>query len=460
MRMTKILVTIGPSSEVMHILYRMIKEGADGVRINFAHGNVESRIKYVKTVREIEKKLETHIPIIGDIQGPTFRLGDIEEFRVKRNDVIYLVNASKGNAKEKLVPLPNTRLYDSIEEGDIILIEGGRLKFYVERLLEDKIQCKVLNDGVIRSRKTVTIYGKEPDVVPITNKDIKDVEFSVKHGLDYLALSFVRRANDVKLLRDLLSEKGGEEIKIIAKIETKQAVRNLHEIIKVSDAILIARGDLGMYFDLAEIPKIQEYIVRESIKYGKPVILATQILESMVSNPMPMRSEVVDAFNAVKQGVDALLLTSETSIGSYPVEAVKWLRKIIEEGEKDLCLQVEGVNETIYDKFAKGVCLLANSIGAKVIAYTRKGNTARRISRYRIRNPTIVVTNSEKVARQINILWGIRPLYVEASDYNEAWFKAFEKLKSKGIIAYGDIVILTTGLREGATDLVKIEIVR
>ncbi|RLF24077.1 MAG: pyruvate kinase [Thermoprotei archaeon] len=460
MRMTKIIVTVGPASCSTSTLIKMIREGADVMRINFSHGTLEEKEEYVKAIREAERIMRGYVPIIGDLQGPTFRIGDVDPFDVKHGDTVFLVNSSKGSAEDKVIPLPSARMYFMIEEGDLILLEGGRIKLRVDRVLDDRIRCTVLNDGCIKSRRTITIYGKEPKVPPITDKDVRDIEFAIEHGLEYIALSFVRSSYDIRLLKDILEDKGGDDIRVIAKIETRSAVSHLEEIVDASDVVLVARGDLGMYFDLAEIPKIQETVIECCIKKGKPVILATQLLESMVNSPMPTRAEVVDVMNAVKQGVDALMLADETSIGRYPVDSVRWLRKVIEEAEKDLDVEMENPEETIYDKFAKGVAFLASSIRGKVIAYTRGGTTPRRLARYRIKVPMYAVTSNLKVARQINLLWGIRPLFVEAKDYQEAWAKAIEELKRAGEISYGDILVYTTGLVEGSTDMVRIEIVR
>ena len=301
--------------------------------------------------------------------------------------------------------------------------------------------------------------GKELYTSAITEKDLKDIEFCINNDVEYIALSYVKSADDVKALREILKRKNREDIKIIAKIETKSAIRNLDSIIEKSDIILIARGDLGMHFPLEEIPKLQKEIIAKSLSRGKPVIVATQLLESLVTSPTPTRSEIVDIMTAVCDGVDALLLTNETAIGRYPIEAVRWLRRVIEKYEEKSCIKVPGINETIYDKFAKGITLLAESMNAKIVAYTRRGNTARRLSRYRPSTPLIVIASSDKIARQISLLWGVKAYPKRINDTKNIWNIMSEFLKQKGEIAYGDIVIMTIGLREGTTDLVRIEII-
>ncbi|OYT51957.1 MAG: pyruvate kinase [Desulfurococcales archaeon ex4484_217_2] len=355
-----------------------------------------------------------------------------------------------------MISLPDKRTYNQIEEGDEILLDDGKITLLVDEVLADKIKCLVLNDGIIKSRRTFAIKGKEVSGPALTQKDINDVKYAVSKGFDYVALSFVRSIGDIERLRKLLRELGEEDMKIIAKIETRSAVEKIDEIISEADAVLVARGDLGMYFKLVEIPKIQELIIKKALAYGKPSIVATQLLESMVNNPIPTRSEVVDIMKAVEQGADALMLSNETAIGKYPVESVRWLRKIIEASPP--CERViEGVNETIYDKFAKGIVLLAESLGAKIVAFTRSGATARRLSRYRPRVPVYTVTNDKRVSRQLKILRGISSCYLEDASPENFWEKASKILEDKGELSSGDIVIVIRGMRKEATDLVRIE---
>jgi len=456
MKQAKIIATIGPASMNLDTITKLVREGVDAFRFNFSHGTYEEKDKAIENVRFVEEKFDIEIPLIADLTGPTIRLGEIEETYLRKGDVVYIINSYKGDSKSKHIPLPDKRTYNQIEEGDEILLDDGKITLLVDEVLADKIKCLVLNDGIIKSRRTFAIKGKEVSGPALTQKDINDVKYAVSKGFDYVALSFVRSIGDIERLRKLLRELGEEDMKIIAKIETRSAVEKIDEIISEADAVLVARGDLGMYFKLVEIPKIQELIIKKALAYGKPSIVATQLLESMVNNPIPTRSEVVDIMKAVEQGADALMLSNETAIGKYPVESVRWLRKIIEASPP--CERViEGVNETIYDKFAKGIVLLAESLGAKIVAFTRSGATARRLSRYRPRVPVYTVTNDKRVSRQLKILRGISSCYLEDASPENFWEKASKILEDKGELSSGDIVIVIRGMRKEATDLVRIE---
>ncbi|HIQ04025.1 MAG TPA: pyruvate kinase [Desulfurococcales archaeon] len=453
----KIIASIGPSSSDIHVLLRMAREGVDGFRLNFSHGTHEEKKREISLIREVESRLGKPIPIIGDLSGPSIRIGEVPVYEVKRGQKLKIIPALKGD--RNTIPLPSIDVFNALEEEDILLLSDGKIALRVEEVTLNHISAIALNDGVIKSRASIVVKGKEFHTSALTEKDLKDIEFCINNDIEYIALSYVRSADDVRALKDILGEKGREDIRVIAKIETKSAVSNLDQIVEEADVILIARGDLGMHFPLEEIPKLQKEITMKSLSRGKPVIVATQLLESVVYNPTPTRSEIVDVMTAVCDGVDALLLTDETTVGKYPIEAVRWLKRIIEAYEDRSCVKIPGVNETIYDKFAKGITLLAESMNAKIIAYTRSGNTARRLSRYRPATPLIAVASNIKVARQISILWGVKAYSKKVDNLGNIWDTIRDFLKQKGEIAYGDIVIMTIGLRKGTTDLVRIEMI-
>jgi len=457
MSKVKIIASIGPASRNIHTLLRIVREGADGFRLNFSHGTHDDKRYEVSMTREVERKVRKPLPIIGDLSGPSIRIGKVPAFTIKKGQKVKIILAEKG--EKDVIPLPNPDLYNSLEEEDVLLLSDGKIALRVDEVTLDYIEATALTDGQVRSSVSVVIKGKELHVPALTRKDLEDIDFCIDNDIEYIALSYVRSTDDIKALRDILRRRGREDIKIIAKIETKSAIKNLDSIIEEADVTLVARGDLGMHFPLEEIPKLQKEIITKSLSRGKPVIVATQLLESLVQNPTPTRSEIVDIMTAVHEGVDALLLTNETTIGKYPVEAVKWLKRVIKTYEDQSCVKVQGVNETIYDKFAKGITLLAESMNAKIVAYTRKGNTARRLSRYRPATPLIVIASNIKVARQISILWGIRAYSMKIDDTRNLWDIMSCYLKEKGEITYGDIVIMTIGLREGTTDLVRVELI-
>ncbi|RLG74985.1 MAG: hypothetical protein DRO14_05130 [Thermoprotei archaeon] len=288
--------------------------------------------------------------------------------------------------------------------------------------------------------------NKEFDIPPITERDLENIDFAIKHDFDYIGLSYVRRRKDIELLRDILRRKDAD-LGIIAKIETKSAVRNVKSIAESADVVLVARGDLGMNFGLEEIPHLQRLIVRSALESGKPVIVATQLLESLIEKPVPTRAEVVDVTVAVSEGVDALMLTGETAVGKYPLEAIRWLKRIVTAAEEKVEIYTNRRVLSLKARYAKGVAELAEDLNAKLIIYSIRGVTARLISLLRPSVPFFVGSPSNKQLRKLNILWGIKPLHVPANSYEEGLEKTYETLRIKGAVEVGDLVVLTYGLR-------------
>lgn len=461
MRRTKIIATIGPATNDLNTVIKLAREGVDIFRVNYSHGNADQWRQAITFVRQAEEKLGKPLPVIGDLQGPTVRTGKLDSpFQVRRGDTVYLKLSETGTAEKKEIPIPNRKVFELIEEGDIVVLGAGAVWLRVEDVQVDVARCQALNDGTCKSEQTFTILGKDIPLPCITEKDLADIEFSIEADVDYLALSFVRTSDDIRVLRDILQDKGKDNIKIIAKIETKSAVENLDSIAREADALLVARGDLAMYFPLEKIPQIQELIIRKALYYAKPVIVATQLLESMVEKPMPTRSEVVDVMAAVRQGADALMLADETAIGKYPVEAVRWLRRIIEEAEQRLEVQVDYPRGNIYDRFAHSVAQVALNLNAKILIYTRGGTTARRVSRFRPRTPIYVAASSRKLVRQLQLLWGVKPVHVqEGQDIWATLTKLLNELVKEKEVSIGDIVVMTGGIREETTNLMKVIIV-
>ncbi len=457
MKRAKIVATLGPASADENTVAAMIKAGVDAFRVNFSHGDEREWGRYVKLVRAVEERLDKRLALIGDLTGPAVRVGETSEpIRVERGLLVEfrLSESSDGS----FVPIPQKRLFDEIEEGDEVLIDEGRVRLRVTDVGIDSFRAQALIDGVIRPRKNLALFGKELGLPSLTERDVECAKFAVAADFDYLAMSFVKTGSDVRRLKELLEREGGGDIKVIAKIETKSGVENLESIVAETDAIMVARGDLGNFFPLEEIPRLQRNIIRTSLSLGRPVIIATQLLESMIVNPVPTRSEVVDVMEAVREGVDALMLAAETAMGRYPVEAVRWMRRIIEKIELEMGpARIESYGaETLYDRFARGIALLAESMGAKIAVYTRSGRTAIRISRYRPSTAIYAATGDLKVARQMSMLWGVAPMVVEARDRNEALENLLSRLKEEKLLSFGDIVVIAFGIREGATEVVRI----
>jgi pyruvate kinase len=443
---TKIIASLGPASCDLNTVINLCKEGVSGFRINFAHGNEELWKSMVENVLRAESICSKPLAIIGDLRGPSIRLGELNgQIAVKKGETIKLVLSERSEGRE--LPLPVKEVYEQLEVGDLIIMSDGKFRFRVSEIGEF-VELTALTDALISSRNTIAVANKEFDLPLLREKDLADIEFAVKNKFSYIGLSYVRGPSDLEMLRKVIKKSGGERTKIIAKIETKSAVKNLDEIVELCDAVLVARGDLGMNFGLEEIPYLQRKIIKRSIEIGKPVILATQLLESMIENPIPTRAEVVDISTATSEGVDALMLTGETAIGKHPVEAVRWLRKIIETTERKLTINkfrdVKGLNE----RFAKGVVELAEDINSKLVVFSKFGNTPRRMALLRPAVEFYVGTPDIEVARALSILWGIKAYEISALDYDEGLEKTYEFLKKRGELRFGDLVIMAYGLKE------------
>lgn len=459
-RQTKIVATVGPASWSEEMLSAMLREGVEAFRFNFSHADYERFELVAKFLRSYETPLRP-VTLVADLQGPVVRLGEFEELFVRAGErVTFCLPDAKSSG---CVPMEEP-VFQIASEEDLLLIEAGRLAFRVLRNDGRTMLAQALVDGVLKPRKTVAVKGKELPLPSPTPKDLRDMKFAVEHGFDVIALSFVRRREDVRRMREVLEDMGFEEVRLVAKIETRSAVEHLEEVLDAADAVLVARGDLAAYFELEQIYAIQEQILRRARAAGKPAIVATQLLESMVENPLPTRSEVVDVITAVRMGADALTLAGETAAGRYPLEAVRWLKRIILEAEK---ISGEGDElqprpENTYDVIAQGVVKLSEMLAGKVLAFSEKGNTARRLAKYKPKIPVYVYTNRAPTARYINLLRGVKPVYHPGlSKSSSALFESMlEHALNAGLVSSGDIVVFTAGRRAGATDLITVERVK
>jgi len=431
------------------VVINLCREGVVGFRINFAHGDESVWKVMIDNVFKAESFIGRPLALIGDLRGPSIRLGDVDtSYHVERGEVVNLVLKDVGSSEKREVPLPIREVYNKLEVGDIILMNDGRVRLKVSDILRDRIELTALTDAIISSRKALVVANKEFNLPLLREKDLSDLNFALSNGFNYIGLSYVRRGMDVKIVKDIIRKLGYEKVKIIAKIETKSAVENLDEIVEAADAVLVARGDLGMNFGLDEIPYLQKKIISKSLQLGKPVIVATQLLESMIENPVPTRAEVVDVSAAVSDGVDALMLTGETAIGKYPVDAIRWLRKIVETTERKLTINKFRDVSTLSAKFAKGITELAEDINAKLVVFSMYGNTPRMISLLRPSVDFYVGTPDIDIARSLSIMWGLRVYQVSASDYDEGLEATYELLKKKEELRLGELVILAYGLKE------------
>ncbi len=445
----KIVASLGPSARDISLVERMVQLGVAGFRINFAHGTPELWEKLVDNVRAVEAKLGRPVALIGDLAGPSIRLGVLHKpVRLQPGERAEIVLAEEApGGEEKRIPLPIARFFEAVEEGDILVLNDGRVRLRVVEVQPGLVVVEALTPAEITSRKAVVVAGKDIGLPALTRRDVEAVRFAVQKGFDYIALSYVRGAEDINTLKEIIMQHGGRQA-VAAKIENRSAVENLRQIVEASDIVIVARGDLGMNYGLEEIPALQELIVNTARSEGKPVIVATQILESMIESPVPTRAEATDIYVAVKQGVDALMLTGETAIGKYPLEAVKWLRRIARRAE-------EATRPARYPPrsrraaYAASIVEAAEKIGAKIIlAYTLGGTLPPLLAAARPTTRVVIGSPSAGIARRLAILWGLEPLVLQAGGYEEGLQGLERLLCEKGEIAIGDLIVETYRVKE------------
>ncbi len=455
---TKIIATLGPAINNYETLRRLIIEGVDAFRINYSHGNPSEWDNWVKMIRELSDELDHVVALIGDLPGPQIRIGELPEQELHAKDHVKLIYGEKTE-EEKIIPVNNPRVFEILELGDTILIDDGKIILRIIDIGEREAEAIVLNDAILAPRKTLVVFGKELDLPVISERDVELLKYTVTRRIPYLMASFIRSADDVSVIRDLLSSMNASWMGLIAKIETRSAVRNLREIITHSDAVVIARGDLGMHYSLEELPALQRRIAWESIMHGKPCIIATQLLETMVNYPRPSRSEVVDVMNAIYDLVDALLLTNETAIGKYPIETIKWVKRIISSVDRRIVnRRIEDARSKVEltdlaEKYALGLTLLAEKINAKILLYTKTATIPPQISRFRPQIEVYVGTTNKLIAEKLTIYYSLKPYYLRTQtsktlDYEQGVRILYQHLKNLGEINYGEIIAEAYGRRE------------
>ncbi len=452
MKRTKIICTIGPASENPRILTKLVQNGMNVARLNFSHGSYENHAQLIKEVRSISNKLDKPIAILQDLQGPKIRVGKLAE------PVTVKKGAQTTIGKDFDMDFDISK---SVKPGERILIEDGLIELKVMKVAGNNITCRVMNSGVIKSHKGINLPDSSITFPIVTAKDLSDLKFGLQHDVDYVALSFVRNGADIRNLKKLIQKylpKGKLPPKVIAKIERKEAVENFDRILREADGIMVARGDLGVEIADSQVPRIQKDLISKCNAQAKPVIVATQMLDSMIRNPRPTRAEVSDVANAVIDHADAVMLSGETATGSFPVEAVTEMRRIIEDTESspfdDMAgkpfTETDSVEDYKASLIASAVLRLAVGVGAEgIIGTTESGYTARFVSRERPSASILILTDREKVYRQMALLWGVRPLCVKSL----AAFKNVEALlnhfvteaKKLKLIKKGQKVVLVAG---------------
>lgn len=467
---TKVICTIGPSSETKEVLNKLIDAGLNVCRLNFSHGSYEEHQKKIDIIKELREQKELPISILLDTKGPEIRTGD---FSTK--DVLLETGQKFTITMEECIgdnfrcTVTYKDLIHDVKIGDKILIDDGLVAMEVVEITDKDIICVVLNTGILNNKKGVNLPGVMVNLPAITAKDKSDIIFGIKNDIDYIAASFVRKATDILAIREILEENGAEDIKIIAKIENQEGIDNISEILEVADGIMVARGDLGVEVPTEEIPILQKEIIRACNRMSKPVITATQMLDSMMRNPRPTRAEVTDVANAIFDGTDAIMLSGETASGKYPVEAVETMTRIARTTESRIdydnnLLQRKTYKETtITNAISHATCTTCSDLNAKaIVTATSGGYTARMVSSYRPKSPIIASTNNKKAYQQMSLLWGVFPIInSNSSSTTEIIDESVEQAIKQHLINNGDLVIITAGVpvgKSGTTNLLKVHI--
>lgn len=421
---TKIVCTIGPASQDKETLRRMISGGMDVARLNFSHGTYENFEIIIKNLRAVAKELKIPIAIMQDLQGPKIRVGKMPEggIHLTKGQEVKLTPKRKTGSKN-IIPITYKKLIQDVKPNGRILLKDGMIELSVTKIEKGEIYARVNNEGVITSHIGINVPTSSIKADVITEKDKKDLAFGIKHNVDFVAMSFVKKAKNIRELRDLIKKKKGHA-KIVAKIERHEAIRNLENIIEEADVIMVARGDLGVELYPHQVPILQKKIILESNKQGKPVITATEMLQSMLKNPRATRAEISDAANAIFDHTDALMLSNETAVGRYPVKAVRTLNKVATATEKELEKHQQFLPNITTEKpqpTAEALCAaaaqLAIDIKAKaIVSMTQTGFTARQVAKHRVYIPHIVLTPKENVQREMQILWGVNKVFVQKID--------------------------------------------
>ncbi len=471
MKKTKIICTLGPASDSEEVISQLIDAGMNVARLNFSHGTHEEHAEKIAKVKRVRKKKKAPIAIMLDTKGPEFRIGTFKQGKITLKDgAPFTFTTAKIEGDETKVSVSFEGMCDQMKPGDKILLNNGLMIFEVVKVKKPDVLCKTIVGGVLSNRKSMFFPDKELDMVYLSEQDKSDIAFGVEQGIDFIACSFVSKAQDIIDVREWLKKCGSPEgeIEIIAKIESRSGVNNLKEIINVSDGIMVARGDLGVEVPFEELPSIQKTIIHECRVHGKRSITATEMLESMIKNPRPTRAEISDVANAVYDGSSAIMLSGETAAGEHPVEAVKAMARIAVQAEITNCIAYIAPEEyhiqTLSEALSHSACTLANEIGAKlIVACTRSGYTAKLVSRFRPMIDIIGMTTDERAYRKLALSWGVIPIMSEEFYSVDVLFHFGKRAAiENGLVKKGDMIVLTGGTpngKSGNSNLINVETV-
>jgi pyruvate kinase len=463
-RRTKIIATLGPASSSREAIARLAEAGMDGARLNFSHGTHDEHAEAARRVREVQDELGRPLALIADLQGPKLRVGELEApVTLAGGDEIVV--AGQDSCRNGELPVSPSVIGEVLQPGHQVLIDDGLVRLQVREVEAGRARCAVLAGGTVAAHKGVNVPGVPVPIPSLTRKDLDDLEFALKLGVDFVALSFVRSAADVRDLRDLIDH-AGSAADVIAKIEKAEAVDVLDDVLAETDAVMVARGDLGVEIGPALVPLLQKRIILAALERGKPVITATQMLESMVHQPEPTRAEASDVANAILDGSSALMLSQETAIGGYPVESVAYMDRIAGAVEPSISyrhqLPEAEENPTVGQAMSNAACDLAESLRVRaMLVPTATGRTASAVARLRPHQPIIALTHHRATVQQLAIEWGVTPVLMpEAQDVSDLWNRSVEAAQTTGIITSGDLVVITAGTAvnfPGTTNVIKVE---
>jgi pyruvate kinase len=464
-RRTKIVATIGPVSSSHEALTELVEAGVDAVRLNLSHGTHADHAERARIVRAVQSETQKALALIADLQGPKIRVGELPEPRIllKGEEVIVV---GEEQARDGELPVAPSVIGDVLQPGHHVLIDDGLVRLLVEEVKGGRVRCRVLVGGEVKSHKGVNLPGVPVPIPSLTKKDLDDLSFALELGVDYVALSFVRAAADVRDLQSIIRQHGSPA-RVIAKIEKAEAVEVLDEVIHEADAVMVARGDLGVEIGAATVPLLQKRIITRCLELGKPVITATQMLESMIEHAEPTRAEASDVANAILDGTSAVMLSAETAMGNYPVEAVATMDRIARavEPSMDYRHQMPVASEaaTVGQAMSNAACDLAEALGARAILVpTFTGRTASAVARLRPRRPIVGLSHHRTSVQQMALEWGVEPVLMpETENVEDLWSRTLEAARKAGAVDPGDRVVLTAGTAvnlPGSTNVIKVDV--
>ena len=470
-RKTKIICTLGPAVDNEDMIRTLIRTGMDAARFNFSHGSHQEHLGRLNLLKSVRDAMGRPVATILDTKGPEIRIKAFAEKSITLNaGDSFVLTTRDETGDQSHVSVTYSQLHQELQPGQQVLIDDGLVALRVDTIQGQDIHCTVENGGSLSANKSINIPGVHIHLPALTEKDEDDIRFGVENDFDFIAASFVRQAADVRAIREVLHRYGGDDVKIIAKIENQEGVDNIDEILAEADAIMVARGDLGVEIPAAKVPILQKLMIRKGLQAGKPVITATQMLDSMIRNPRPTRAEVSDVANAVFDGTSCVMLSGETAGGKYPVEALTAMAGIVTEAEQSIHYWRQFRKQrvvpasNINDAITHTCCLTAMDLDAKaILAATNSGRTARMICRFRPACPVAALTMSDKVRRQLNISWGVIPFLTgEVSSTDRIFSLSAEVALKEGLVKSGDTVVITAGVplgKSGSTNLIKAQII-